>query len=80
MKISSKMLKAAMLSGLVLVVGGCATSSDVFAPPCKPVAPALEWYEHDQGGIYYPERSVTNLMLYIEQLNNCIDYYQVNPG
>ncbi|MGX9996666.1 hypothetical protein [Vibrio sp. JZG120] len=80
MKISSKMLKAAMLSGLVLVVGGCATTRDVFAPPCKPAAPVLEWYEPDQGGIYYPERSVTNLMLYIEQLNDCIDYYQVNPG
>lgn len=70
-----------MLSGLVLAVGGCATSRDVFVPPCKPIAPVLEWYEHDdQGGIYYPERSVTNLMLYIEQLNDCIDYYQVNPG
>ncbi|MDF4644929.1 hypothetical protein P3488_10460 [Vibrio parahaemolyticus] len=80
MKISSKMLKAAMLSGLALVVGGCATSRDVFAPSCKPVAPVLEWYENGQGGIYYPERSVTNLMLYIEQLNDCIDYYQVNPG
>ncbi|WP_447039646.1 hypothetical protein [Vibrio alginolyticus] len=80
MKISSKMLKAAMLSALVLVVGGCATSRDVFVPPCKPAAPVLEWYENDQGGTYYPERSVTNLMLYIEQLNDCIDYYQVNPG
>ncbi len=62
---------------LVLALGGCALSA---IPSCKPVAPALEWYEHEGGGIYYPERSVTNLMLYIEQLNDCIDYHQINPG
>ncbi|WP_337971049.1 hypothetical protein [Vibrio navarrensis] len=41
----------------------------------------LEWYyADDEGGVYYPKRSVDNLMIYIEQLNDCIDYYNINPG
>ena len=47
---------------------------------CKPAAPQLESYTVDEGGIYYPERSLTNLMIYIEQLNECIDYHQARPG
>ncbi|MGF1884225.1 hypothetical protein [Vibrio splendidus] len=47
---------------------------------CKPTAPPLEWYEVDGGGIYYPKLSATNLQLYIDDLNHCIDYHQANPG
>lgn len=80
----SKMLKAAIVSGLVLVLGGCqvltAKPTSINSFSCIPIAPSLEWYEHEGGGIYYPERSVENLMVYIEQLNDCINYYQTNPG
>ncbi|WP_252018229.1 hypothetical protein [Vibrio sp. SCSIO 43136] len=47
---------------------------------CKPTAPVLEWYEVEGGGVYYTDKSFTNLQLYIEDLNDCIDYHQTRPG
>lgn len=74
----------AIVSGLVIALAGCQSMSRAIqiqsAKSCKPTAPLLEWYEVDEGGVYYPKRSFTNLQLYIEDLNDCINYYQVNPG
>ncbi|WP_412497278.1 hypothetical protein [Vibrio fluvialis] len=47
---------------------------------CKPVPPQLEWYQVDEGGVFYPERAYQNLMMYIEALNNCIDDHQSGAG
>lgn len=85
MKLSSKARKIVIVSGLALALAACSSIQSAITPSqisyCKPVAPQLEWYEvGDNEGIYYPNRSVENLMIYIEQLNDCIDYYNVNPG
>ncbi|CAH8235288.1 hypothetical protein [Vibrio aestuarianus] len=82
MKLSRTMLKLAILSASVLALAACNSVQSVTPNQinaCKPVAPQLEWYDVEVG-IYYPERSVDNLMLYIEQLNDCIDYHNINPG
>ncbi|CAH0531224.1 hypothetical protein VHP8226_04161 [Vibrio hippocampi] len=84
--VSSKTLKVAIVSALVLVAGGCQSLAQttpampIDVVDCKPAAPQLESYTVDEGGIYYPKRSLTNLMIYIEQLNACIDYHQARPG
>lgn len=65
--------------GLAIAVVGCQSAS-VIPSDCHVWAPQLEYYTTDDGGVYYPPRSVTNLMLYIEQLNSCSAYYQINPG
>ena len=62
------------LSCLVLALVGCQSMAMTHHPVnCKPTPPQLEWYNADHDGVYYPSRSVTNLQLYIEQLNHCID-------
>ncbi len=84
---SKTILIAAMLSASVIPLGGCQSLDQMLAIPiksesvsCSPVAPQLEWYEVAEGGVYYPKRSFTNLQLYIQELNDCIDYYQTRPG
>lgn len=68
----------------MVVLGGCQSTS-ILTPSgtdfhnCKPMPPQLEWYEVEEGGVYYPKRAFTNLQFYIEDLNDCIDYYQVKP-
>ena len=80
----SKLIRIALIPSVsVLVLGGCQSiprATPIDLHHCKPAAPLLESYQVDGGGLYYPERSVTNLMLYIEQLNQCIDYHQARPG
>lgn len=82
----SKTRRLVMMTGLVLVLGGCQSLAQITPPTtsdwenCKPAAPQLESYTVEEGGIYYPKRSLINLMLYIEQLNDCIDYHQARPG
>ncbi|HAS6087745.1 hypothetical protein [Vibrio vulnificus] len=81
--ISKRIRQKVMLSGLVLVLAACQSTSMTTAPErmgCKPLPPQLEWYEANGDGVYYPKRSVINLQLYIDALNNCIDYHQTNPG
>lgn len=78
-----KTQRLVMLIGSALVLAACQSTPMIATPDyvdCKPTAPPLEWYEVDGGGIYYPELSATNLQLYIEDLNHCIDYHQANPG
>lgn len=87
MKTLSQILAISMLLCLGAQLVGC---ESIAIPPqitqtsaisCKPVAPQIEWYyADDDGGVYYPARSVVNMMIYIEQLNDCIDYYSINPG
>ncbi|MGR5165189.1 hypothetical protein ACPV4X_25195 [Vibrio owensii] len=63
----------------VLVLAGCQSTQPSRTTnniDCKPIAPQLEWYSVDEGGVYYPKQSYTNLQLYIEALNNCIDDHQ----
>lgn len=80
----SRTRKIVTFTVLVTVLAACSSIQSQITPSlidCKPVSPKLEWYEvGDNEGIYYPNRSVENLMIYIEQLNDCIDYYNVNPG
>ena len=78
-----KTQRLVMLIGSALVLAACQSTPMIATPDhvdCKPTAPPLEWYEVDGGGIYYPKLSATNLQLYIEDLNHCIDYHQANPG
>lgn len=78
-----KTQRIVMLIGSVLAMAACQSTTMMASPDfvdCKPTAPQLEWYEVDGEGIYYPKRSVTNMQLYIEDLNRCIDYHQANPG
>ena len=78
-----KTQRLVMLIGSALVLAACQSAPMIATPDyvdCKPTAPPLEWYEVDGGGIYYPKLSATNLQLYIEDLNRCIDYHQANPG
>ncbi|EIU6870665.1 hypothetical protein L5169_004802 [Vibrio parahaemolyticus] len=80
---SRKTQRLIMLIGSALVLVGCQSSQMIARPDyfdCKPTAPQLEWYEVEDDGIYYPQQSVTNMQLYIEDLNRCIDYHQANPG
>lgn len=72
-----------MLIGSALALAACQSTPMIAIPDyvdCKPTPPQLDWYEVDGGGIYYPQKSVTNMQLYIEGLNHCIDYHQANPG
>ncbi|HFQ4959215.1 TPA: hypothetical protein ACGUPM_002668 [Vibrio vulnificus] len=84
MKRLSRIRLVIIASGLAIVLAGCQSlpvpspATDFYS--CKPTPPQLEWYEVEEGGVYYPKRAFTNLQLYIEDLNDCIDYYQANPG
>ncbi|EGR2081297.1 hypothetical protein QXB71_000638 [Vibrio cholerae] len=82
MKGLKRILVIGIASCLVMPLVGCESIATQTHPvSCKPIAPQLEWYyADDEGGVYYPKRSVDNLMIYIEQLNDCIDYYNINPG
>ncbi|CAK2049217.1 conserved exported hypothetical protein [Vibrio crassostreae] len=74
-----KTQRLVMLIGSALVLAACQSTPMIATPDyvdCKPTAPQLEWYSVDEGGVYYPKQSYTNLQLYIEALNNCIDDHQ----
>jgi len=47
--------------------------------PCDPTPPTLEWYETQDGGIYYPKESAAQLLNYIHDLKECAVYTQTNP-
>ena len=38
---------------------------------CDPTPPKIEWYETDDGGIYYPKESASELLNYIYDLKEC---------
>ncbi|WP_305817534.1 hypothetical protein [Photobacterium leiognathi] len=70
---SNATLQSCAAAVLAIALVGCQSAAMMPTDSCKPPAPQLEYYDTDDGGVYYPPRSDVNLMLYIEQLNNCID-------
>ncbi|PSW53032.1 hypothetical protein [Photobacterium leiognathi] len=55
---------------LALVLVGCQSPRNT-PSDCQAWAPQLEYYTTDDGGVYYPAKSATNLMLYIDSLKQC---------
>ncbi|GAB6263239.1 hypothetical protein [Photobacterium sp. R1] len=75
MKLKSAQRMLILIASASLLAGCQSTGKTSVS--CKPVAPQLEWYTTPDGGVYYPKRAFTNLNLYIEALNMCVDEYNV---
>lgn len=45
-------------------------------PMCDPTPPKIEWYEAQDGGVYYTRTGAGELLNYIHDLKECIEQMQ----
>lgn len=71
-------LQKLIASCLGLVLVGC-TSMQMLPrtePMCDPTPPKIEWYEAQDGGVYYTRTGAGELLNYIHDLKECIEQMQ----